>query len=160
MVERLWSPHVKEIGDRIASLTVARARELGQYLEEVHGVKASALPAERREERQEEPDEPVAPALRQVVLEGYQPARKISVLRTLRELKQLGLREAVALLDAAPQVIADELPPGRGRPPQGTAGNRRGHRLAAVTVCRAGPGIRPAGPSCLIPRFPASPPTG
>jgi large subunit ribosomal protein L7/L12 len=112
MVERLWSPDVKAIGDRIASLTVTRARELGKYLAEVHGIQARALPVPRLEEHQvrtDEPDEPPVPQLRKVVLEGYQANRKISVIRTLRQLKQLGLREAVTLVDNTPQVLDADL---------------------------------------------------
>jgi large subunit ribosomal protein L7/L12 len=108
MVERPWSPDVKTIGDRIASLTTVRARELGQYLDEVHGVRASVLPEVDRED-EDEPEEVPVPALRKVVLEGYHSTRKISVIRTLRELKQLGLKEAVALVESAPQVIDAEL---------------------------------------------------
>jgi len=39
---RSWSPEVRDIGDRIASLSIARAAELHRYLERVHGVRVEA----------------------------------------------------------------------------------------------------------------------
>jgi large subunit ribosomal protein L7/L12 len=40
--ERTWNAKIKEIGDAIVGLTVLQAKELGDYLEEVHGIKAAA----------------------------------------------------------------------------------------------------------------------
>src|SRR5262249_47335898 len=36
---RVWSPEVKELGDKIVALTVAKAVELGDYMEQVHKIK-------------------------------------------------------------------------------------------------------------------------
>ena len=36
---RVWSSEVKELGDKIVALTVAKAVELGDYMEVVHKIK-------------------------------------------------------------------------------------------------------------------------
>ena len=42
MSDRAWGAEIKDIGDKIAALTVAKAVELGDYLEEVHKIKPAA----------------------------------------------------------------------------------------------------------------------
>src|SRR3954447_3040983 len=37
-----WGPEITDLGDKIVALTVAKAVELGNYLEEVHGIKPAA----------------------------------------------------------------------------------------------------------------------
>ena len=39
---RAWSADVKDLGDKIVALTVAKAVELGDYMEEVHKIKPAA----------------------------------------------------------------------------------------------------------------------
>src|SRR3954451_24883989 len=48
MKNRSWLPEVRDIGDRIAGLSLARAAELHRYLECVHGVRVSASVVEER----------------------------------------------------------------------------------------------------------------
>ena len=36
---RTWTADIKDLGEKIVGLTVAKAKELGDYLEEVHGIK-------------------------------------------------------------------------------------------------------------------------
>src|ERR671933_253736 len=98
---RQWADDIKEIGDRIAGLTVSKAVELGDYMEQVHGIKpaasgavmmaapgaggAGAAVAEKPAEKTEFP----------VVLEGVaDPAKKINVIKVVRKITSLGLKEA------------------------------------------------------------------
>ena len=37
-----WSPDIKDLGDKIVALTVAKAVQLGDYLEKVHNIKPAA----------------------------------------------------------------------------------------------------------------------
>ena len=37
-----FAPEIKDIGDKIAALTVSKAVQLGNYLEKVHGIKPAA----------------------------------------------------------------------------------------------------------------------
>ena len=39
---RVWAPEVRELGDRIVALTVSKAVELGDYMEQVHKIKPAA----------------------------------------------------------------------------------------------------------------------
>jgi ribosomal protein L7/L12 len=42
MSDREWTEATKELGDKIAGLTLIQAKELSDYLEEVYGLKAAA----------------------------------------------------------------------------------------------------------------------
>lgn len=110
MNEWSWSPDVQDIGDRIAGLTIARAAELHRYLEQVHGVRVAASVVEERS-RVVTPDPvlPPAPTAFRLVLEGFEPARKINVIKVVRELTGLGLKEAKDLVEMAPRVVRDGL---------------------------------------------------
>src|ERR1700710_2262297 len=40
-----YADHIKSLGDSIVKLTVLEAKALGDYLEDVHGIKAAAVAA-------------------------------------------------------------------------------------------------------------------
>ena len=110
MNARFWTPEVREIGDRIVMLTVAQAAELHRYLERVHGVRVAAAVAEQRYRVVgPEPEPAPVPTAFRVVLEAFEPARKISVIKVVRELTGLGLKEAKDLVEAAPRPVKDFL---------------------------------------------------
>jgi large subunit ribosomal protein L7/L12 len=110
MAEKEFSPEIKELGDKIVGLTLLRARELGDYLEVVHGIKPAAAavavaagPAaggaaggEAKEEQTEF----------NVILAETGP-KKIQVIKTVREITNLGLKEAKALVDGAPKPVKE-----------------------------------------------------
>jgi large subunit ribosomal protein L7/L12 len=106
-----WSLEIQHLGDRLMGLTVAQAAELGDYLETVHGIQAFA-PAVV------EPDfivpddhtPPPPPTDFDVVLEGYDPARKIGVIRVVREITTVGLKEALDLVQGTPRALVGRLP--------------------------------------------------
>ena len=104
--ERTWNAKIKEIGDRIVGLTVLQAKELGDYLEEVHGIKAAtgggmmmAAPAAA-----------AAPAVEKdtfdVVLVSAGD-KKIPVIKVVREITSLGLKEAKDLVEGAPKAVRE-----------------------------------------------------
>ena len=109
---RTWAPDIKDLGDKIAALTVAKAVELGDYMEEVHKIKPAgggvvvqqgggggAAPAE-------------APAVKTeftVVLTGFDAAKKINVIKVVRELTGLGLKEAKDLVEGAPKPVKENV---------------------------------------------------
>ncbi|MBV9125424.1 MAG: ribosomal protein L7/L12 [Planctomycetes bacterium] len=107
-----WSPDIVDLGNRIAALTVAGAVELGTYLEEVHGVRALSLPAivpdvqPGRVIDQKAPE----PTEFDVVLDGFEAARRVAVIRAVREATGLGLREVRDAVDACPKVVKERLP--------------------------------------------------
>ena len=106
---REWATEVKDIGDKIAALTVSKAVELGDYLEDVHKIKPAgggvvvaqagpggAAPAEKPAEKTEFT----------VVLESF-GADKIKVIKVVREITGLGLKEAKDAVEGAPKAIKE-----------------------------------------------------
>ena len=109
---RVWSPDIKDLGDKIVALTVTKAVELGDYMEEVHKIKpaaggvamavapASAGPAEKPAEQTEFT----------VTLEGLaDPAKKINVIKVVREITGLGLKEAKDLVEGSPKAVKENI---------------------------------------------------
>ncbi|MDP7558993.1 MAG: bL12 family ribosomal protein, partial [Planctomycetota bacterium] len=99
-----FSDAAKKLGDKIIDLSLKEAKELSDYLEEVHGIKPAAGggavmmagPADAggdgAEEAQTEFD---------VVLEAF-GEKKISVIKEVRALTSLGLKEAKELVEGVP----------------------------------------------------------
>ena len=106
--ERTWAKDIKALGDTIVELTVLQAKELGDYLEEVHGIKAAAapigvamaMPAAQVEEEKTTFD---------VVLTGAGD-KKIQVIKVVREITSLGLKEAKDLVESAPKAVREGVP--------------------------------------------------
>ena len=110
-MSREWGSDIKDIGDKIAGLTVSKAVELGDYLEEVHKIKPAAgggggggpVAAAPVEVKKEEPTE------FRVVLEDFDPAKKINVIKVVREITGLGLKEAKDLVEGKPKAVKEGL---------------------------------------------------
>src|SRR5262245_53139755 len=109
---REFAGKIKEIGDGIVGLTILEAKELGDYLEEVHGIKpaagavaVAAMPGGGGA---------AAPAAEEktsfdVVLENF-GANKIAVIKVVRAATGLGLKEAKDLVEGAPKTVKEGLP--------------------------------------------------
>lgn len=107
---REFSPGAKDLGEKIVALTLKQAKELSDYLEQVHGIKAAAgggvmmvapsdggggaaaAPAEKTEF--------------DVVLEGFGD-KKIGVIKVVRAATGLGLKEAKDLVEAVPSKVKE-----------------------------------------------------
>jgi large subunit ribosomal protein L7/L12 len=107
---RQFTQEIIDLGDKIVALTVAKAVELGDYLEEKHGIKpagggvvmaapTSAAPAEKPAEKTEFT----------VVLAGFDAAKKINVIKVVREITGLGLKEAKDLVEGAPKPVKENI---------------------------------------------------
>jgi len=108
-----FSDATKEFGDKIVAMTLKEAKELSDYLEEVHGIKPAAGggavvmagPADGGdgggggEEAQSEFD---------VVLESFGD-KKIGVIKEVRALTGLGLKEAKEVVDGVPSKVKEGL---------------------------------------------------
>ncbi len=107
---REFSAATKELGDKIAGLTLVEAKELSDYLEEEHGIKAAAGGApvmvaaaggdaggEGAAAEQTEFD---------VVLEGFGD-KKIGVIKVVRAVTGLGLKEAKDLVEGVPSKVKE-----------------------------------------------------
>jgi len=104
---REFSSSAKELGDKIIGLTLKDAKELSDYLEEVHGIKPAAGGAVM-----------MAPAAGgaaaaveeqtefNVVLEGFGD-QKIGVIKVVRAITGLGLKEAKDLVEGVPSKVKE-----------------------------------------------------
>jgi large subunit ribosomal protein L7/L12 len=109
---RSWSADVKDLGDKIVALAKPQAAELSDYLAEVHrikGGKGGGGPALGPVS-----DTPVVvveePTAFNVILEGLaDPAKKINVIKVVREVTSLGLKEAKDLVEGAPKPVKENL---------------------------------------------------
>ncbi|MCR4822078.1 MAG: 50S ribosomal protein L7/L12 [Treponema sp.] len=94
-----------QILDAIANMTVLEASELVKAMEEKFGVTAAvavaAGPAAGGAAAAEEQDEFT------VTLESFDAAKKIPVIKAVREITGLGLGEAKALVEGAPKVLKE-----------------------------------------------------
>ena len=105
---KTWSGPVKELGDKIVALTLIQAKELADYLKEVYGIEpaaggavmmagpAAAAVAEAAPEK----------STFDVVLTGFGD-KKIQVIKEVRALTGLGLKEAKELVDGVPKPVKE-----------------------------------------------------
>jgi large subunit ribosomal protein L7/L12 len=109
---RTWAPDIKELGDKIVALTVSKAVELGDYMEEVHKIKPAgggvmmaagpAAPAAAAEKPAEKTEFTV-------ILAGFDAAKKINVIKVVREITGLGLKEAKDLVEGSPKPVKENI---------------------------------------------------
>jgi large subunit ribosomal protein L7/L12 len=111
-----FSADITEIGDKIAALTIAKAVQLKDYLKEKYNIEPAAggvvmagpaaggggaAAAEKPPEQTEFT----------VTLDGLaDPAKKINVIKVVREITGLGLKEAKDLVEGAPKPVKENLP--------------------------------------------------
>lgn len=100
---------VKSLGDQLVELTVKEVNELASYLKETHGIEPAAAavvagPAAGGA---------AAPAAEKtnfdVVLKAAGP-NKLQIVKLVKELTGLGLKEAKDVVDGAPKTIKEGLP--------------------------------------------------
>ena len=112
---REFSTATKELGDKIVALTLKDAKELSDYLKEVHGIEPAsggavmmaapagggdgggAAPAEEKTEFD-------------VVLEGYDDAKKVAVIKVVKNATGGGLAESKTLVESKPCKIKTGVP--------------------------------------------------
>jgi large subunit ribosomal protein L7/L12 len=108
---REFSTPTKDLGDKIVALTLKQAKELSDYLEEVHGIKAAAGGAVMMAAPGGGGGGAAAPAEVQtefnVMLDGFDAAKKIGVIKVIRALTNLGLKEAKDLVEGAPSKVKE-----------------------------------------------------
>jgi len=112
MSDRQWSADITDIGDKIAALTVSKAVELGDYLEEVHKIKPAAGGGVVMAPTAGPAAAAVVPEVKTeftVVLEGFDAAKKINVIKVVREITGLGLKEAKDLVEGSPKPVKENI---------------------------------------------------
>lgn len=103
-----FSAEIKELGDKIVALTLMQAKELGDYLKEEHGIEPAAGgavmmagPAAPGAEAEAEEKTSFDVVLKEV------GDKKIQVIKEVRALTGLGLKEAKELVDGAPKPVKE-----------------------------------------------------
>jgi large subunit ribosomal protein L7/L12 len=111
MPDTAVAPEVIALGDKIANLTIIQAVQLKDYLKEQYKIEPASgsvvmaaaaggpAPAAKAEEKTEFT----------VVLEGFDAAKKINVIKVVRELTGLGLKEAKELVEGFPKSVKENI---------------------------------------------------
>jgi large subunit ribosomal protein L7/L12 len=105
-----WAADIKDLGDKIATLTVTKAVELGNYLKEVYKIEPAAGGAVMMAPSGAPAAEakPEAKTEFTVVLEAF-GADKIKVIKVVREITGLGLKEAKDLVEGSPKPVKENV---------------------------------------------------
>lgn len=100
---------VAELGDKLASLTIAQAVELKNYLKDKYQIEPAGGGVMMAAPAAAGPAAAAAPAAEatefDVILEGADAAKKINVIKVVRELTGQGLAEAKGTVEGAPKPI-------------------------------------------------------
>ena len=104
-----WSSEIKKLGDKIVELTLMQAKELGDYLKEEYGIEPAAggavmvagpaAAAGGAEEAKEKTSF-------NVILKEFGD-KKIQVIKEVKAITGLGLKEAKDLVEGAPAAIKE-----------------------------------------------------
>lgn len=105
-----FSPEIKELGDKLAGLTLKQAVELGAYLKAEYEIEPAAAGAvmmagpggEAAAEAEEQTSF-------DVILKDIGD-KKIQVIKAVRALTSLGLKEAKDLVEGAPKPVKEGVP--------------------------------------------------
>src|SRR5580704_5920823 len=113
MAETAFAPDITDLGDKIAKLTIVQAVQLKDYLKEQYKIEPAAggvvvsggggggapAAAAKPEEKTEFT----------VQLDGFDAAKKINVIKVVRELTGLGLKEAKELVEGSPKTVKENV---------------------------------------------------
>ena len=105
------SEKLQGIVDQVKDLTLLEASQLVKMMEETFGVSAAAAAAPAAAAATA-----AAPAVEEkdefdVMLTGMaDPAKKIQIIKVVREITALGLKEAKDLVEAAPKAVKEAVP--------------------------------------------------
>lgn len=112
-----YAPEIKELGDKIVALSLLQAKALGDYLKEAHGIEPAAGGVMMAAAPGAAAGGAAAPAAAEekatldvVLTKVGDQTKKIAVIKVVRELTGLGLKEAKDMVDKAPQVIKNGVP--------------------------------------------------
>jgi large subunit ribosomal protein L7/L12 len=90
---------IQEIGDKLATLTLKDAVELGKYMKDTYGIEAAAGGGVMMAAPGAAPAKAEEQTSFDVILKAVDPAKKIPTIKVVREATGLGLAEAKAVVD-------------------------------------------------------------
>lgn len=99
---------LEELVEQLGKLTVLEAGELAKKLEEVWGVTAEMGMAVQAAPAGE--SAPTESANKTITLKGYPADKKMTVLKTIKDVLGLGLMEAKQFVESAPKVVKADIP--------------------------------------------------
>jgi len=108
-----FAPEIKDLGDKIVALSLLQAKALGDYLKEAHGIEAAVGGAVMMAAAPGAAGPAVAEVkatMDVVLIKVADVTKKISVIKIVREITGLGLKEAKDVVDKAPQVVKPGVP--------------------------------------------------
>jgi large subunit ribosomal protein L7/L12 len=105
---------IVELGDKLANLKVSEAVQLKDYLKEKYNIEPAAGGVVMAGPGPGGPAPAAAPEAKtdfSVILEGVPDAtKKIAVIKVVREITSLGLKEAKDLVEGAPKPVKENAP--------------------------------------------------
>ena len=107
-----FADDIVALGDKIAALTIVKAVELKDYLKEKYKIEPAAggvVMAAGGGGGPAAPEKPAEKTEFTVVLAGYDAAKKINVIKVVREITGLGLKEAKDLVEGAPKPVKENV---------------------------------------------------
>lgn len=106
-ITKEFDAKIKDLGSQLAGLTLKEAVDLGDFMKDEYGIEAAAGgavmmagPAAAEEEEEQTSFD--------VILKNF-GERKIQVIKVVREVTGLGLKEAKELVDSAPKAVKEGL---------------------------------------------------
>lgn len=113
MSDTALAPEIKDLGDKIAKLTIMQAVALKEYLKQEYKIEPAAGgvamvagpvgPAATAEK-------PAEATEFNVILEaGFDAAKKIGIIKVVREITGQGLAEAKATVEGAPKTVKESV---------------------------------------------------
>jgi len=100
---------IKALGDKLVALTVLQARDLRDYLKNQYGIEAAAGGVMVAAAGPAAAEAAVEKTAFDVILTSAGD-KKIPVIKVIREITQLGLKEAKDLVDGAPKPVKTGIP--------------------------------------------------
>jgi large subunit ribosomal protein L7/L12 len=109
---REFSDEIKALGDKLAGLTLKEAVDLKDYLKDAHGIEpaaGAAIVAQAVPGAGGAAEEEVEQTSFDVVLKDFGD-KKIQVIKAVRSLTSLGLKEAKDLVEGVPKPVKEGVP--------------------------------------------------
>jgi large subunit ribosomal protein L7/L12 len=105
-----WSSDIKKLGDKIVALTLMQAKELGDYLKDEYGIEPAAGGAVvmAGPAAQAQGEEKAEKTSFDVILKEF-GEKKIQVIKEVKSITGLGLKEAKELVDNLPKPVKEGL---------------------------------------------------
>ena len=101
---------IKSLGDQLVGLTVKEVNELASYLKETHGIEPAAAAVAVAGPAAGAGGAAAAEKTNFDVILKSPGANKLQIVKLVKELTGLGLKEAKDLVDGAPKTIKEGLP--------------------------------------------------